>query len=93
MPDEVAPDTENGGFPEQRAICQKANTARVNKLHPTGVEPVTLGSEVSEFRLGFQHISCAQLELIIANEMLGTNRLRFTDDQRRRLAAKAKEVA
>lgn len=39
-----------------------------------------------------QRLEYAQLELTVAKEMLGTKRLRFTDDQRRRLAAKAKQV-
>lgn len=39
-----------------------------------------------------QRLEYVQLELTVAKEMLGAKRLRFTDDQRRRLAAKAKEV-
>jgi transposase InsO family protein len=39
-----------------------------------------------------QRLEYVQLELTVAKEMLGTKRLRFSDDQRRRLAAKAKQV-
>jgi len=39
-----------------------------------------------------QRIEYVQLELSVAKEILGTKRLRFTDDQRRRLAANAKQV-
>jgi len=39
-----------------------------------------------------QQLAYARLELAVVQEMLGTNRLRFTDDQRRRLAAQAKQV-
>lgn len=39
-----------------------------------------------------QRLEYVQTELAVAREMLGSKRLRFTDDQRRRLAAKGKEV-
>jgi putative transposase len=39
-----------------------------------------------------QRLEFVQLKLTVAREMLGTKRLRFSDDQRRRLAAKAKHV-
>ena len=39
-----------------------------------------------------QQLAYARLELDVVKEMLGKKRLLFTDDQRRRLAAQAKQV-
>jgi len=39
-----------------------------------------------------QQVAYARLELAVVKEMLGKKRLRFTDDQRRRLAAQSKQV-